>query len=314
LTAKTSPGAPAGQPHHTAETHGPGRGVAQTLLVLTMLFWAGNWIVGRGLREAIPPLDLAFWRWVVALVCILPFTARGLWRRRGIVKDAWVILTLLGTLGMVTYTLLVYLSLQHTTAINAALIVSSQPVVLVVMAWLVLGQRIVRRQAAGIGISLTGVLLIVTHADMSVLLELRLNPGDLWVLAAMPVWGLYSVLLPRLPGGLTATERITVLVAVGVVIMTPLVAWLGPHGLRPPQGWEILAGVGYVGVFAALLGYLFWNVGVAVVGTAQAGLFLHLVPAFTILLSALLLGEGLQGYHLAGIALIASGLWLTLRK
>ena len=281
------------------------------LLVLNMLFWSGNWIVGRGLRGEITPLGLNFWRWTFALAWLLPFTAPQMWAQRAVIRRHWKLLGLMGLLSIAVFNLLVYLSVAKTTAVNGVLISASTPVAIVLLAWLILGDRVTWRQAVGIAVSFLGVVAIISRGDPTLLLRLTFNVGDLWALSTVPVWALYAVLLRRKPPELSPMTLVAVLVSIGVLAMLPFS--LVAHALEPQVhlSWQTLGGVLYVALFASLLGIAFFNNGVAHLGPNVAGLFIHLVPVFTTVLAWAVLGEALALYHGAGIALIFGGIYLT---
>lgn len=283
------------------------------LLTLANLFWAGNWVVSRGMRADVPPLALSFWRWVVALLILLPFAWPHLQRDWPTLRSAWRPLALLGLLGTALYNALTYAGLQQTEAINGVLLNSFIPVVIVALAWLFQGNRLSLREGIGMLASFAGVLAIVARGDPAMLLQLSLNFGDLLIVVSVFVWAAYSLLLSKRPP-VHALSLLFACASIGLAMLAPLYALeiaAGRHlAATPPAILTIL----YTGIFPALLGFIFWNKGVEQVGAARAGYFIHLLPAFGILLAALFLGERLFGFHLLGIALIFGGIFLTTRK
>lgn len=166
-------------------------------------------------------------------------------------------------------------------------------------------------QVLGIAVSLAGVVAIVTRGSPAALLELSLNPGDLWVLAAVLAWAFYTVLLRRRPAGVDALALLTVLVAVGVVFIAPFYALEAARGATMRLDAVTVASVAYVGIFPSVLSYAFWNQAVGEMGPNRAGVFIHLLPAFGSLLAILLLGESFRLFHGAGIGLILLGVTLA---
>lgn len=280
------------------------------LLILANLFWAGNWVIGRAFRDELPPIALSFWRWVVALLCLLPLSLPQLRRDWPRLRAAWPRLLLYGALGTGGYNALAYGGLQYTTAINGMLLNSVIPIMIVLISWLALGRRLHGREATGILVSLAGVLAIVAHGELRRLRELTLNVGDLWILASVLAWSAYTLLLARRP----AVDPLAFLTAIsitGLIFLFPFYLWEMAQGRHVAPTPGALAGIVYAGVFPAFLGFILWNRGVAEVGAARAGLFMHLIPAFGIVLSMVLLGERPALYHAIGIALIFAGIWLN---
>jgi drug/metabolite transporter (DMT)-like permease len=283
------------------------------LLTLANLFWAGNWIVSRAFRHELPPVALSFWRWAVALLCLLPLALPHVRRDWPQLRAAWGWLLFFGALGTGGYNVLVYGGLQHTTAINGTLLNSFIPIMIVLISWLLQGRRLHGREAAGILLSLVGVLGLVAHGEPRRLLALTLNVGDLWILASVLAWSAYTLLLARRPA-VHALSFLTAITLTGLLFLLPFYFWemaQGRHVILTPGS---LAGIVYTGVGPAFLGYILWNRGVAEVGAARAGLFMHLVPAFGIVLSMLILGESPAPYHGFGIGLILAGIWLNTRR
>jgi drug/metabolite transporter (DMT)-like permease len=284
------------------------------LLALAQLIWAGNFVLGRAVSAHIPPVALSFWRWALALLVLLPFTIGELRAGWPLIRRSLPSLVPLGILGVGNFSTLVYVGLGQTTATNAALLNSACPAFILVIGPLLGGPRPGRRQVAGIALSLTGVLAIVTRGDPQTLLGLTFNRGDAWVLAAVLSWAFYTVLLARRPAGIHPMALLTVLVVIGLAWITPFYAWELWHGARVTWDVSTLASLGYVGVLAAVVAYVAWNQGVAELGADRSGAFLHLLPAFAAVLAALLLGEAFHAYHAAGIALVLLGVRLAGRR
>lgn len=277
------------------------------LLSLAQLLWAGNFVLGRATSARIPPVALAFWRWAVALLVLLPFTWREVRAGWPAVRRSPGVLVALGILGVGNFNLLVYVGLQETTATSAALLNSACPAFILIIGPLLGAARPGARQVAGILTSLAGVLAIVARGDPHAVLGLGFNRGDAFVLAAVLSWACYTVLLARRPAGLHPMALLTVLVAIGLAWIAPWYALELRQGARLRPDAVTLGALAYVGVLASVVAYASWNAGVAVLGVARSGAFLHLLPAFASLLAVLLLGEAFRWYHAVGIALVLLG-------
>ncbi len=283
------------------------------LLTLTVLFWSGNMVLGRGIRADIPPLALAFWRWAIALGLTLPFA----WPHRHqlpLLARGWKALLVLGLLGVGGYNTFAYLALQYTGATNAVLLNSFIPIATIAISWAFLGKRLRVAEGIGVLVSLAGAVTIVARGDPGVLAGLNLNVGDLWMLAAVVVWAIYTVGLAWRPSGVDPMLMLAALTVIGLAALAPAYAWEISQGRSISVHLGSLASLAYVGIFPGFLGYVFYNRGVAEVGANKASLFIHLMPVFGTLLSAIFLAEVPQWYHYVGIALIFSGIWMTTRK
>lgn len=281
------------------------------LLTLAMLCWAGNWVVGRAIHEQVPPFTLNFWRWAGSLLLILPVAWKPLRGQWPLLLRHWKWVLPMAAIASAIFQSMVYLGLQSTTALNGALIIALVPVLVVAIAAAILGDRIGARQAFGILVSLAGAVIVIVRGDPSVLRTLAFNPGDLWILAAVPIWALYTVLLKRWPAGLERMSFLAAMALVGVAVQFPFFAWewaAGRHMVVTPAS---LAAIAYTAVFASFLAFVFYNAALQRTTPVVAGPFHHLHPAFTALLGIAFLGERFGWYHAAGVACIVLGLYLT---
>jgi drug/metabolite transporter (DMT)-like permease len=284
------------------------------LLTLTVLFWSGNMVVGRGIRGDVPPFALAFWRWTLAFLLVMPLALPHLKTQFPLLRKGWKPLLVLGVLGVGGYNTFAYLALRDTTATNAALLNSFVPIVTIAISWAFLGKRLNRIEGLGVLISLCGAVTIVAHGNLDLLLHLNLNIGDVWMLVAVLIWAIYTVGLAWRPGGLHPMLLLAAMTLVGLLAIAPAYLWEMSQGLHIKVNLPAFAALAYVGIFPSFLGYIFYNRGVAEVGANKASLFIHLMPVFGTILSAIFLGEVPQWYHYLGIGLIFSGIWLTMKK
>ncbi|MBU0656782.1 MAG: DMT family transporter [Gammaproteobacteria bacterium] len=281
------------------------------LLVLTVLFWSGNFNLARAVNADVPPLGLSFWRWAVAGLILLPFAWRAMGNALPLLRTHWKLVGALALLGVAGFNSLVYVGLQTTTATNGVLLQTVTPVLTVLLASAVLQEHSTLRQWAGVVISLLGVLAIITRADVAVLRQLDFTSGDLWMLAAALDWALYTILLRKLPGGLRGLPILGFTVILGALAILPLYVHESLTVRTMPITLVSSLSVLYVAVFPSLLAYLFWNHATQKLGAGRTGQFSYLLPVFGILLAVLFLGERLQLYHVAGMVLVAAGLLLT---
>lgn len=282
------------------------------LLSLAVLFWAGNFILGRAVRADVPPIALAFWRWAIAslLICGPAFTA--LKRDWETIGQHWPILLLLAGTGVAAFNTLVYLGLQHTVAINALLMQTMMPVMIVALSFVLFRERINRGQAGGVILCLMGAIAIIVQGDVQVMRNLSFNPGDLLVLLAVINYAAYTALLRKRPA-IHPLSFLVVTFVVGTLMLLPF--YLLESLMVRPIEWNgvSLLSVGYVSIFPSVISFLCYNRGVELIGANRAGLFLYLMPVFGGTMAVLLLGESIRWFHWAGVVLIATGIVTTLR-
>lgn len=284
------------------------------LLALASLFWAGNLVIGRAVHTAASPFFLSFWRWSLALALLLPFAWPHLRRDWPELRRSLPVLMLLALLGVMSFSTLVYLGLRSTPAVNALLLQSVIPLAILLCSFLLFGERARPRQWLGVLVSIGGVIAIASHGALDDLLHLRLHPGDLWVLAAVLSYAVYSACL-RLRPRLHPLSFLAASIALSLPALGPAYA-IERASFAPHAAFDatLLPVILYLAIFPSLLSYLFFNRGVELIGANRAGLFIHLIPAFGTVMAVALLGERLHGFHLAGLALIGLGLSLALRR
>ena len=283
------------------------------LLTLTALFWSGNMIVGRAFSADLSPLALAFWRWILTLLLVLPFAwphLRSQWSR---LIAGWKAVAVMGVLSVSIYNVFAYLALRSTTATNASMLNSFIPLATLLFAAL-FGRVMQRQEVIGLLVSLAGVLTLISQGDLTRLLAFSFNPGDLWMIAAVLAWGLYTVCLQWRPQGVHPMLLLAAVIVVGLLGLTPFYlveAFIFGRSmvLNPASAGALL----YLAVFPSFLGYVFYNAGVFAVGPARGALFIHLMPVFGTVLAALLLDERPRLHHFVGIALVLCGIVLSAR-
>lgn len=286
---------------------------AYLLLMLSTLFWGGNFVLSRAVHADMPPLALAFWRWVLALVIILPFAWPQWQRHKALMKQHWKVLLALSILGVANFNTFVYIGLQTQPATNGLLLLSIGPIVILALSRLMFKESINMVQVAGMVISLLGVGVIVTQGQPWALAQqFEQADGYGWIFAAVVSWALYSVLLRLRPAGLPGLALFALTVLIGAAALAPFYAY--EHwGLQRHMAFTTvnLLSIGYVGIFASILAFMFWNRGVADLGPTRAGYMIHLIPVWGLLLATGFLGEQLMAYHWVGMLCIFGGIWLA---
>lgn len=284
--------------------------IAYGLLALAALCWSGNHVLGRAAAGHVPPFAISLFRWGVALVLLWPFAGPHVRRDWPAIKANWRVLVFLGVLGGAIFGVLQYIGARYTTAINISVLNSLAPVMIALAGAGLFGDRLTWRQGTGIAISLAGVGVIVTKADLARVAELDFNWGDLIIIFNVGVWAIYSVCLRWRPPlhWLSFTYS---LAAISTLATAPFFVAEHVSGVQlQPTALTALV-LGYVAVFPSVVGFAAWARGVEVLGPARSGATMHLIPLFSALIASVALGEVLQGYHVAGFAMILAGVWLS---
>ncbi|MFL6817911.1 MAG: DMT family transporter [Bradyrhizobium sp.] len=283
------------------------------LLAITALCWAGNAVVGRLAAGHIPPVTLSFLRWSLAFLIILPLAWKHLVRDWAAIRAALGIMVVLSITGIGLFNTMQYWALEHTEALNTLLLQSAGPLFVAVWSLILLGDRLTPAQAAGIVLSLTGVLVILLRGDLTTLANIEFNKGDLIFTVALAIFGLYSVLSLKRPD-IHGLSFVGFTFGCGAASLIPLLVfelWSRPlMQLDTPN----LLTLFYVAVFPSTLAYLCFNRGVQLIGANRAAPLFHVVPVFGSVMAMVFLGERPQLFHFIGFALVLIGVFVASRK
>jgi drug/metabolite transporter (DMT)-like permease len=283
------------------------------LLCITALCWAGNAIVGRLAAGHIPPVTLSFLRWSFAFLLILPFAWKHMVRDWSAIRSRLGIMVVLSITGIGAFNTLQYWALEHTQALNTLLLQSAAPLIVAVWSLLLLGVRLTPAQAFGVLLSLSGVLVILLHGDLTALSKIDFNKGDLIFVVALIIFALYSVLSLKRPN-IHGLSFVGFTFGCGAACLIPL--FIVELFRRPFIELDTanLLTLFYVAVFPSTLAYLCFNRGVQLIGANRAAPFFHVVPVFGTVMSIVFLGEHPQAFHFIGFALVLTGVFVASRK
>jgi drug/metabolite transporter (DMT)-like permease len=283
------------------------------LLSITALCWAGNAIVGRLAAGHIPPVTLSFLRWSLAFLLILPFAWKHLRRDWTAIRGRLGTMVVLSVTGISAFNTLQYWALEHTQALNTLLLQSAAPLFVAGWSLALFGVRLTLAQAGGIALSLSGVLVILLHGDLTTLRNIEFNKGDIIFMVALVIFGLYSVLSLKRPD-IHGLSFVGFTFGCGAVCLVPLL--VGELLTRPLMQLDTtnLLTLFYVAVFPSTLAYLCFNRGVQLIGANRAAPFFHVVPVFGSVMAIVFLGEHPQLFHLIGFALVLTGVFVASRK
>ena len=298
--------------HPSAGRHARTETLAILALVAAALFWSGNFIAGRALRDDIGPVALNLVRWGLCLALFLPLVSGKLVRHRHVVLREWRLLLGLGATGIAAFHTLTYQALSHTTAVNALLILALAPAAIMAGARLTGDSRPGALQWIGCLVSLAGAAVLITRADLPALQAVGVNPGDLWMLAAVLVWTVYSLFLRRRPPDLPQDVTLAASIAIALVLLAPVFLFTDATLPRAPNPGAVAA-ILYIAVFASLVAFLLWSYGVTEIGAARAGQFVYLMPVFGPVLAIAILGETVTPAQIAGAICVFAGIILVNR-
>jgi drug/metabolite transporter (DMT)-like permease len=288
------------------------RAFAYFAVVSALALWAGNWIVARAVRDDVAPAVITSGRIVLVMLALAPLALPGLAARlRRFRARDWAVLAGLGLFGGGVHNAMQYLGLQTTTATNGTLFFSLSPVTIMVLAGMILGERVRPMQWLGVIVSFAGVLTIALRGEAEALATLRFNPGDILCFLSMIFWSGYTICLRLQRAELEPIQLLFMVCAVGLVTLLPWLAWDIAYDPRAHFNFNGTMALLYSAFASVILAYAGWNYAVSRLGAARTGGFSHLLPAFGVIFAAIFLGEYPAWYHFVGIALIFGGIALS---
>ena len=286
--------------------------LAYILLVLTTIFWSGNFIVGKAATiYEIPPFSLNFFRWLFAGIILLPFTFKEIFLKKNYIKANIGLFIILGITSITVFNSIVYYSLYFTQVITGVLMISTIPVWIILISSLLKIEKTNIYQIFGILLSLIGVVAIITKSDLEVIKGLEFNKGDLSIIIAMFSWAIFSTLLKKKKLKVSQITLLQVVIIFGLIFLTPIYIielLLGNYIILDKPFFLTLA---YVVIFPGLLSFLFWIKGISVIGANRSGIFLHLMPIFGSVFAIIIFKEKIMFYHLIGAIFIIFGIRIS---
>ncbi len=286
--------------------------LAIILLIASSFFWSGNFFSGKiAFLSDLTPFKLSFFRWILALLILLPFTYTQIIKDLEYYKKNILLMTVISILGVTIFNSFTYISLQTTMVLNSTLMASVAPVMMIGFSWLIFRTKTTTLQFTGIILSLLGAFAIVLKGNLNNLFNLYFTAGDLWMLAAVVSWCLYSVLLKKIDNKTSQLANLEVMIIIGVIFIIPFYIIESFNTTYLPSTGLDLAIIGYVAVFASIVAFFSWNKGVSIIGPNRASLFLHLIPVFSAIWAISFLNEKFAFFHVIGVLFILSGIILS---
>ena len=289
--------------------------LAYFLLILTTIFWSGNFIVGKAASlYQIPPFSLNFYRWFFAGLILFPFTFKELIDKKKYIFKNIGFFIILGILSITIFNSIVYYSLYYTQVISGVLMISTIPVWIIFIASILNIEKTNVFQIIGVSLSLIGVIFIITKADLNLIKNLNFNKGDLSMIVAMFAWAAYSALLKKKKYEISQLALLQVVIISGLIFLVPIYFIEMNLGHLIVLGQPFYLTLSYVVIFPGLLSFFFWIKGISIIGANRAGIFLHLMPIFGAIMAMIIFDEKFMYYHLLGAIFILAGITLSNKK
>jgi drug/metabolite transporter (DMT)-like permease len=285
------------------------------LLLVATILWGGNFVYGRAVADQLPPFTFAFLRWCLAFVIFLPIVWTPLKKEWKQILKYWPIVLAMSLTGIVGFTALLYLALHYTSSINASLVNTSTPILIYIISFIFLKERLSKNQRLGTLISLVGLFFIISKGSLETFLHFSFNRGDILVIAAVICWSFYSFLVKQYAEKLPGHTTFLVSIFMGIIILFPFFIYetLNP-AIEVIWTAKSIFAIFYTGIFASIVAFISWNTGVVKLGANKAGIYLNLVPVFATLFAVLFIGESIELFQVIGGVFAVFGVYLTSRK
>jgi len=289
-----------------------------SMAVLAVIIWSGNFIIARGVIKQIPPVSLAFYRWLSASIIIFPFAMKKTRAEWKFVKQSWHYLFWASLSGIALFNTFVYIGAHYTTAINLALIgTTTSPIMAIVLARIFLNERIGWLKMGGMILCIAGVLFLLAQGSLQNLVSLNFSRGDGWILIAAFCFAVYNTMVRKKPSAISAINYLFVTFVFGTLLLLPFYCWELIN--TDPVKWNIklVLIILYLGAGASVICFLFWNIAIGKLGAGRTALFGNLIPVFSSVEAAILLNEEFTWIHVVSMLLVFAGIimanWKVLR-
>ncbi|MDC1158693.1 DMT family transporter [Pelagibacteraceae bacterium] len=289
--------------------------LAYLLLTLSVLFWAGNFIVGKfATLFEIPPLTLNVFRWLSVWLILMPFTYKEIYNNFSYIKKNWLVISFMGLITISTFNSVVYFALNHTQVINAVLVLAAIPAATIVFSLFMNIEKTNIFQLLGLFFSIIGIGSIISNGDFQKIISLNFNKGDVWMLVCVITWSLYSTLLKKNKFKFSQFTLIQLMVSAGLIFLIPQLFYEKSIGLEVNFNKAFFFILFYVVIFPAIAAYYCWQKGVEIIGPNRASMFIQLMPLFSAIMAIIIFKENFELYHFVGATFIVSGIYLSNKK
>jgi len=289
--------------------------LAYIFLLLTVTFWAGNFIVGKFASfYEVPPFSLNFYRWFFAWLILAPFTLPEILKKKEYILQNYKLFIILGVTSITIFNSIVYYSLNFTQVISGVLMISTIPVMIMFFSFILKIEKTNIFQITGVIFSFLGVIIIITKANFEILKNLDFNKGDITMVVAMFSWALYSTLLKRQKYELSQLSLLQVVMTFGLIFLIPIYFIEYQIGFRINLDKPFILILSYVVLLPGLASFILWIKGISMIGANRSGVFLHLMPIFSAIMAMIFFNEKFMFYHILGACFIVTGILLSNRK
>jgi drug/metabolite transporter (DMT)-like permease len=284
------------------------------LAVCATIIWSWNFIISRGVHDAIPPVTLSFLRWTVAFAVIFPFSYKFFLRDLEAIKRNYRYILITSFLGVTIFNTLIYIAGHSTEAINLSLIAITTPVFIIIFSRILFKEKISFLNILGIAVTLSGIIMLICRGSLKILLGISFSAGDIWMLSAAVIFAVYSLLVRKKPGDIGMMAFLFSTFGAGLIMLVPFFLYEITSAEPFALSMRVTVSILYIGIFASIGGYFLWSRAVELIGASKAGIIYYSLPMFSTIWAILILGEKVQIVHLISMILIITGIIIATKK
>ena len=284
------------------------------LLFIQPIFMASNLVVARGAVEYVPPISLAFWRWVLVFFILLPFTFNSLKKNFKFIKQEYRQLFFIGAMGCGVCGAFPFLAGQTTTITNMGIIYTSSPIFIILISSIFFKEKINFLKIVGLCSCLIGVFIIVIKGNLSTLINLKFTIGDLWMLVAAIGWALYSIYLFYWKTDLKIFQRFTLIAFFGFISLLPFYLIEEIFFVRTTFNTYFFSWVSFAAISPGIIAFTLYTLAQKKLGASITGFTLYIFTVYGAIYGILFFDEYLENYHYIGTLLVFTGVYLAKKK
>lgn len=283
--------------------------------LITAVLFGLVFVAGKFLATSISPITLSFLRFGFTTIIFIPVVIYYRKELKTLTCVNWLMIIIAALLGIVIYTIFFYWALDFTTATNVALIHAVNPLITLLLAYLILKEKVTQRVVLGFIAAIIGIMIVVSHGSLTTLVDLRFNTGELLMLVATIVWAGYTIILKKIKLKALPPLALTGLIAIlGWIMLLPLALYEGQLPILHTVTWSAWLAIVYMGIGSSGVGYYLYTTSTRTLGPALTSLIVYSTAPIVVAVTAWLwLGELISVFQVIGFICIGVGLVTALK-
>jgi len=281
------------------------------LLFVQPIFMATNIIVARGGVEYVPPISLAFWRWLTVFLILFPFFYNEILKnKKSFNKEFWK-LFFLGSMGCGICGAFPFIAGMSTTMANMGIIYTSSPIFIIILSAIFFNDKINFSRIIGLVLCLIGVLAIISKGNLDLLINFKFTSGDLWMIGAAMGWAVYSIYLLNWKSKFSLMARFTLIAMFGTISLFPFYILEEIFYFNTAFNSNFLFWVLFAAISPGIIAFTLYTRVQKYLGASLTGFTLYIFSIYSAIYGIILFDEALLNFHYFGAAFVFAGVYLA---